>query len=456
MFAQLMMGTYPEPNSQKYSILEAWTWAARYTWESYERDEDIYTAVIFDSYSKDDYLPGWGGFSPSLSHFQEYNKTLVGEKNTKTGLTVKSTRFLESTIGKYSISTEVPQTSDKVMIYFSEKPSYSSEWVSSLAKKLGMSGEIRETPEAYFASSADEKDNIFVVHKDARVIVFTKRNAGSSGDLTDEKAIASVKEFLKSTDLMPSDALEPSVAYNTGEGLSPSGEIQKGWKQVVVTFPRQLNGVMVWNSQLMVTVDSQGNVVDLFMNWRDYKPYKEAFLKSPEKAFEEFQEKSIVSGKSPDKITVNSVSLVYTEPPAASKEKYLRPIYVLDGMVQSSVGRTESFEPVIITASQEVPMKEISPTPINKTELTYDITKNITTSVTAEVTASQIITIPPTSSTIESTIDKSLSAEDIANKAANDLVPSSKLNSTATILSNMTMNNESISENMIVDVQSGV
>lgn len=354
MFAKFMMGEYPATNSPRYSILDAWALAAKYTWENYEAGEDIYTATIYDINCKDDYLPGWGGFSTIPSNNHLFNKTLVASKNVVSGTNPVNTRLVELTSGRKTINESVPDASEKIMIYRSVKPGYTREWVRTLAKKLGMSGEIVETPEAYFASEQDQKDNIFIVHKDKKVIVFSKRNSASSGDMTDDNAISVVKQFLNDADLMPPDALEPSVAYNTGEGLSSSGEITKGWKQIVVSFPREINGMMVWNSQLMVTVDAEGNIVDLFLNWRDYEPYKELSLKTPEQVFEEFQSQPPgISETSLEKINVNDVALVYAGPSAASIDEELKPIYVFEGTIQRE-GNNESFESAVISASQEL------------------------------------------------------------------------------------------------------
>ncbi|MDK2889799.1 MAG: hypothetical protein PWR21_431 [Methanoculleus sp.] len=351
MFAKLMMGQYPDPTASELSIFEAWTWAAVYTWEGYSPGEDIYTAIIYDTNCLNDMLPGWGGYSTSPSGFLEYNKTLV--KNVNEGKDVEKSTMLDSTNGRYSIHTSVPTTSGKLMTYISEKPEYTEEWVSSLARNLGMSGKKRESEKAYYADETEEDEFYFVVQKDAKIIAFKKYHQQSGEPLSAETATESVHEFLENAGLMFPDATDANIGYNTGESISPSGERVQTWKQIVVTFPRELNGLRVWDSQILADVDPQGNVVRLFISWPDYKPHKEVSLKTPEQAFEEFQKEfASIHGEKAEKVIVTDVSLGYSSLPISGTQRCLQPTYVFEGSVQRG-SLTDEFEPIIIEASGE-------------------------------------------------------------------------------------------------------
>ncbi len=264
-------------------------------------------------------------------------------------------RIFNSTNGIYSINVTVPIITGKLMTYTVEKPNYTREQVSSLAKKLGMSGEIRDTPEAFFANSSDEEKNIFTVFKNKKQISFENLSGGSSGDLNDDGAIAAVNDFVNNTDLMPTDASNIRVSgYNTGGEKSPTGQGFQDNKQIVVSLSRQLNGLPDWNSKMMVTVGSHGNVVGFFMVWPDYQSYKAVSLKSPELAFKEFQtqEKNFVGAGmpiNPEKIVVTNVSLGYS----TSGGKYLQPIYLFSGYGQQG-DRIQKIDPLVkIPASSE-------------------------------------------------------------------------------------------------------
>ena len=104
----------------------------------------------------------------------------------------------------------------------------------------------------------------------------------------------------------------------------------------------------------MVELDSQGNVIGYFQNWRDYEPYREVKLKSPEKAFDEFQIKQAFSDeRSPEKIDVTNVHLGYYSKPGVAGEDYLQPMYVFEGYNQYK-DSTKPFAPVAIPATDEV------------------------------------------------------------------------------------------------------
>jgi len=240
------------------------------------------------------------------------------------------------------------------MIYTSVKPNYTQETVSTLSKKLGLSAPIRQTASS-FGISNEKNENMYLdVQKNARIISFDTFDNSTGNALPADKAIDSAKKFLKNADLLPPDALEPAVRYNEKSiPTSKEGSVETK-KTAVVTFPRSLNGLMVWNSQLITEVNSQGNVVSMFMNWRDYTPYKQVPLKTPEQAFQEFQTKPlVVQTIKPGKVIVNAITLVYYTQPAVVNEKYLQPIYVFEGYVQNG-NTTEKFRPVAIAATNEV------------------------------------------------------------------------------------------------------
>jgi hypothetical protein len=257
--------------------------------------------------------------------------------------------------GIYSINTTVPVVTGKIMTYSIEKPDYSLEWVSSLAKKLGMYGEIRETPEAFFASHKDEEKFIFTVFRDKKRIAFENRNAGSAGNLSDSEAVNSAQEFLKSSDLLFPDASESGVSYNTGESVLSSGEINRDFKQIVVSYTRKIDELPEWDSRMMITVGSQGRIVGIFLVWPGYKPNREVSIKSPEQAYEEFQTKELdfpggVSPLKPERVVVTNVTLGYS----GNNGNYLQPTYRFSGFGQKE-GQTYNFVSVRIPASGEVP-----------------------------------------------------------------------------------------------------
>jgi len=265
-----------------------------------------------------------------------------------------NTRVLHATNGTYSINATVPLVTGNIMTYTVEKPNYSQEWVNSLAKKLGMSGDVRENEYGFYANTTDEEKFGFILEKNTQSMVFMSHNEGSSsGNLTDDEIITTVKDFLKGADLM-SDAGEPRVVYSPGViTMSRSGQITHVSKQIVLVFSRRINGLPVWGSTSMITVGSGGNIITIAMFWPDYQPYKTIPLKSPEQAFGEFQTKKMDFSDSepqlrPEKIVVTNVSLGYS----TTGGKYFQPVYLFEGYGQQG-NETQQFNPVEIPATNE-------------------------------------------------------------------------------------------------------
>ena len=289
VFALLMRGDYVKNSSTPLKIIDAWDWAGKYTWstEPGHSSYDVFTGVVYDTYCLNDYLPGWESSCSSTSGSWGYQTTLVFHQtgSEKTG-NFKS-RTLDPNAGKYTLEASVPDE-DTIMVYSSKKPEYTKEWVDRLAKNLGMSGKSSETEFAFFSNNADKDDNFFVVQKDATIISFQKFDARSGFPLSEDESVSVANRFLTENGLMSDQELEPRVIYNSGEILTKSGERKIDWRTAVVTYSRELDGLPVWNSQKMIELDSKGNVIGYFQNWRDYEPYKEVKLKSPENAFAEF------------------------------------------------------------------------------------------------------------------------------------------------------------------------
>jgi hypothetical protein len=260
---------------------------------------------------------------------------------------------MELSNGKYSISGSVP-AKETITIYSSKKPEYTGYWVNSLVKKLGMSGKAVETADAFYADGSDAVDHYFVAQKDAPVISFQKFNTRTDFPQSRDESVSAATTFLIENGLMSTEALGPEVSYNSGESISKSGERTVDWRTAVVTYSRELDGMPVWNSQKMIELDSHGNVIGYFQNWRDYEPYKKVKLKSPETAFDEFKKIKVLSERDKtDKIVVNHIQLGYYSQPAVATENYLQPVYVFEGYHQYG-DLIEPFSPVTIPATEEV------------------------------------------------------------------------------------------------------
>jgi Zn-dependent metalloprotease len=151
---------------------------------------------------------------------------------------------------------------------------------------------------------------------------------------TDDEAIKIATKFLKDRDLFPEGAAFSKVyrenAYTIGDNPD---QIVLG--QIGVWFNRTLNGLEVKGTQLVVYVGGNGDVIGYYANWRDYQPYKEYPIITPQEAFNQLKVKGVGVGMNNKDATVSidNAYLAYDTTPGAYKEYYLEPVWVFKGNV---------------------------------------------------------------------------------------------------------------------------
>jgi len=393
VFAKLMKGSYLIPAVSQMKIIDAWEWAGKYTWgiEPTTSDHDIFNAAIYDTNCRDDYLPGWipsgGNICTSLSGTRGYQSVLIFKKNRETG---GLSTLMSSDENSYSVQASVPVTTNTADTYVPVRPGYTKEWASSLAKSLGMSGDIRETEDAFYAGDADAQEYYFEVRKDTSAISFQKFNGRSGLPQSESKSITAVDSFLRKNDLSPPNTPEPDVLNNVGESISSSGERHVDWKTNVITYPQMIDGLPVFNAQYTVEVDSNNTIIGLWRNWRNYQHFKEIPVKSPEMAFTEFKTRHDSDKKiNAEKTRVTDVSLGYILKSSGDGEGTLQPVYIFEGNYLRR-DLVEPFEPVVIDAKNEEVRENItSPTSSPATDFTDNATQGVTPNVTSSVTKTQ-------------------------------------------------------------------
>jgi hypothetical protein len=291
--------------------------------------------------------------------------------------------------GDKSIAVSVPLGETTATTYKPVKSGITKQWTSALAKDLGMSGDVRETRDAFYTSDADAQNYYFEVRKDTSMISFQKFNARSGMPQLKTQSVASVDAFLRKNNLLPPGIPEPQVVNNFGESISKTGERQVVWKTNVISYPQIIDGLPVFNAQFVVEVDSENNIIGLFRNWREYIPDETISLKSPDEAFDEFKISQIRgNGREKDKISkVTDMSLGYI---MNNKEQVLVPMYLIEGVGQLS----NSPESVSIEAKKKKIMNEVSPTQTPDIKNTNDTPMKVsTTAIETKISLNETISI---------------------------------------------------------------
>jgi hypothetical protein len=370
VFAQLMRGEYGG-NMTTMPIREAWKWA---NWYSVD-DAGHAMAMMYVNNCHDDYLLGFGGFESNCipSRNSEGNYVISYENwNTDRdtlGYTSKSSALPESqkislTDGKYSLDVAIKPVPEKIMIYTPVNTDITPEKANKISGNLGMSGKIRKTNSG-FGNDPTTEGRYFDIQKDAGIVSYEDlpRWQNSRGvDIpqyvpSDEQAIKRTTEYLTAADLLPKDAVLDGTRHNPTETLYSPTRKEISRETVSVIFHRELNGLQVQNSKILIEIGGNNDIISLFMNWRDYAPHKEVATKPIDEAFKEFTRRRLhhhLSGGEPEQVIVTSMTLKYYSQvaAAAATEKYLQPVYVFEGYVRNG-DVSESFEPVYIPATVE-------------------------------------------------------------------------------------------------------
>jgi predicted small secreted protein len=264
------------------------------------------------------------------------------------------------------LNTPVPTYPEKILVYKTVPSTVSREILEEYAKKFNIvDGTFRDRSEAM---SLQTKDFIYGVELDKKsgtVIYIVSRRPNDELDSptklpSDEEAVKIATQFLKERNLYPDNVFLRKIEREYTRFADQNGKEIPRNGVVVVWFGRTLNNLEVKGTQLDVEIGGNGEVIGYYATWRDYTPYKEYPLKSPQTAFEELKQQGIATGVAkPDTISIDSVTLAYATKAGAFKEDYLEPVWVFKG---EAIANGSSVEQVSksISALKEVPTELIT------------------------------------------------------------------------------------------------
>lgn len=361
LFANMMQGKAAQNPGKPWTIWWSWIQSTKMTF----KDGTKRGAILYDKPTAGDYLPGHGGSSSPTGTLDYFNFDCdpPGWQISKVGAVVTDPLIRRD--GKYKkatyiLNTKIISVPENIQVYRTSDPAINAKNVSMIASGLHIKGKIWEN-DINYGINADDNSFIFVMKKDGSHIFYANqdRYRPNGYDIpsnlpSDQKAIEIASKFLKSSGLMPNGSISIETRHSKIEGLSPSNERVVDWEDIHVNFYRKIGGYDVLLSAITVEIGAGEDILGIYSNWHEYTPVGTLSLKSPDIAYQEFRNHDLhFHSTEPEKIVVNRITLAYNSLPPAENERYLQPVYLFEGTVQSG-NSTEDFSNVYISATEKI------------------------------------------------------------------------------------------------------
>jgi hypothetical protein len=291
---------------------------------------------------------------------------------TKVQLTPTPEVQSDQVLGRLSHTIVLEKTlsekTEKIMVYKTVPVQYTRQNSLSFAQKFNISplGTIKETDAG--SSVASEDGTIYAILANSGFVEYHNSNRAHSinpidvpGNLpSDDDAVKIATRFLKDRDLLPEGAEYINTSHGKIFGTAENGTDIVLWEDVQVWYGHKLNGKTVEGTQLMLAIGADGIPIEFFTNWRDYQPYNELSVKTPEQSFEELKVKGVPVGmNTQEKISITDLYLAYHTKAGADREEYLEPVWVFKGNVLVDGKAVDSVQ-AYIPALTEDAVKSIS------------------------------------------------------------------------------------------------
>jgi hypothetical protein len=268
-----------------------------------------------------------------------------------------------------NLDTPVLSKVDKILIYKTILPQFTRQDILMYGEKFNMSADddIKGGDEGYGRASKDRKIHLYLTN--TGWIEYINSNRAHTinpidipGNLpSDDEAVKSATKFLKDHVLLPEGAEFRKTSHGRILGTAEDGTSIVVWEDIQVWYGRKLDGKTVEGTQLMLAIGADGTPIEFFTNWREYEPYKEYPLITPQDAFDKLKAKGVPVGmNNPESIvSIDDVRLAYKTKAGAYSEEYLEPVWVFKGYVVVD-GKAADFVETDIPALTDEAVKSLS------------------------------------------------------------------------------------------------
>ncbi len=247
-------------------------------------------------------------------------------------------------------------TPKELPVYTFSPVNYTEEQVQQIAETLGIEGEITSQGDGIFTIVGDGS-----IYTTPGLLQYVSSAEAPDEDLPgDSEAIASAREWLRTSNLLPA---------NSGDG-EIAATIETPARKIVAFKPSNPSPLLATTPGITVTVGPGGTVLEARISWANIEQGDMFRLRGEQDAFTEissrqsyldvtlpedqFPQGSLINGTA----SYDTVSIAYSTSGAVGEQQYLQPVYVFEGSVKPE-GSEESFAitayvPAIVTGLQPV------------------------------------------------------------------------------------------------------
>jgi hypothetical protein len=260
------------------------------------------------------------------------------------------------------MKSSMPENPQKILVYKTNPPIVNKEVALALAKKFNVTGNMVGDQGI---QSKDLRYSVWMSKKSGLAEYTDAKRPNNELDApdklpSDEEAERIATQFLKERDLFPDRAylIKTDREYTTF--TDKNGNQIRSNGAIVVWFGRMLNNLNVQSTQFYVEIGGNGDVIRYYANWRNYTPYEEYSVITPEIAFSKLKNEGMATGMDqPGSISIDTVYLAYKTKAAAYDEEYLEPVWVFKGQAMDKDSKV-NFVTGYIPALTDEAVKSLS------------------------------------------------------------------------------------------------
>lgn len=232
------------------------------------------------------------------------------------------------------ISERLPNFPEKIMVYRVRKPSVTKVSVLAQAKKLGISGTVRNSD---LGLSVKTSRGDFHIAKDTGSFDYSTKDFEHQAFplknvLSDAEYKRLAIDFLNKNDLLSKDAVFERINRGITTTTGLPGKKTKSPIMIEAVFgSKKLNG-LEWSGtepKISVYFGENGKIIGASSTWREVEPFKNYPIISVDEAIKQIRDgKVIIYNQYFDNNgIIRDVKLVYLSEPIGYNQKYVIPYY---------------------------------------------------------------------------------------------------------------------------------